>query len=64
MLAWMGQDGIRWTQAFRAMHPECNVEDGMMLSWFCNALVCGEDYGLARAGKVDAMWTRPWDRNA
>lgn len=63
-LAHLGQDGMRWTEAFRALNPDCNVEDGILLSWFCNALCAGEDHGLARAGLLDPMWSRPWDRDS
>jgi hypothetical protein len=63
-LAYLGQDGMRWTDAFRALNPDCNVGDDVMLGWFCNALCVGEDHGLARAGMIDPMWQRPWDRDA
>jgi hypothetical protein len=62
-LAFLGQDGMRWMQAFRALNPECNVDDDVMLGWFCNALCVGEDHGLARCGKIDPMWQRPYDRD-
>ncbi len=63
LLSYLGLDGMRWTQAFRALNPDCNVSDDTLLGWFCNALAVGEDHGLARCGKIDPMWQRPWDRD-
>ena len=63
LLAYMGQDGMRWTKAFRALNPACNIDDDVLLGWFCNSLCAGEDHGLARCGKIDVMWQRPWDRD-
>ncbi len=62
-LAYLGRDGMKWADAFHALNPDSNVEEGVMLGWFCNALCVGEDHGLARAGKVDVMWGRPYDRD-
>ena len=45
-LAFLGTDGMRWMQAFRAMNPECNVADDVMLGWFCNAIMAGNDAAL------------------
>ena len=59
----IGNDGMKWTEAFRQINPDCNVDDDVMLGWFCNALCVGEDRGLARAGMIDPMWQRPHDRD-
>lgn len=36
-------DGMKWTEAFRQINPECNVSDDIMLGWFCNAIMAGYD---------------------
>jgi hypothetical protein len=45
-LEFVGTDGMRWMQAFRALNPTCNVEDDVMLGWFCNAIMAGHDAAL------------------
>ena len=45
-LEFLGADGMRWMQAFRALNPECNVDDSNLLSWFCNAIMAGHDAAL------------------
>ena len=45
-LAFIGTDGHRWMQCFRALNPQCNVDDDTMLGWFCNAIMAGYDAAL------------------
>ncbi len=42
----IGTDGMKWTEAFRQINPDCNVDDGAMLGWFCNAIMAGHDAAL------------------
>ena len=39
----LGMDGKKWADAFRQLNPKCNVADGTMLGWFCNAIMAGYD---------------------
>ena len=39
----LGTDGTKWTEAFRQIHPDCAVDDEVMLAWFCNAIMAGND---------------------
>jgi hypothetical protein len=39
----LGTDGPKWAEAFRQINPDCNVDDGTMLGWFCNAIMAGHD---------------------
>jgi hypothetical protein len=45
-LDFLGTDGARWMRAFRALNPECNIDDDVMLGWFCNAIMTGHDAAL------------------
>ena len=45
-LAYLGTDGPRWAEAFHALHPDCGIEEGVMLGWFCNAIMTGHDAAL------------------
>ena len=42
----LGGDGYKFAEAFRQFHPDCNVDDDMLLSWFCNACMGGYDRAL------------------
>ena len=46
MLAAMGTDGMVWTKAFRHFNPGCSVPDDVMFSWFCNAIMAGNDTAM------------------
>ena len=46
MLLAVGTDGQKWTEAFRQINPDCNVDDAAMLGWFCNAIMAGHDAAL------------------
>ena len=39
LLREMGLDGMKWTEAFRQINPECSISDDVMLGWFCNAIM-------------------------
>ena len=36
--------GMAWTQFFRKCNPDCNVDDDVMLGWFCNAMMAMHDH--------------------
>ena len=42
----LGGDGYKWADAFRQYNPDCNIDDGMLRSWFCNAVMAGHDAAL------------------
>jgi len=42
----LGADGQKWTVAFKQHNPDCNVDDGTLLAWFCNAVMAGHDAAL------------------
>ena len=44
----LGADGQKWATAFRRHNPNCNVDDGMLLAWFCNAVMAGHDAALGK----------------
>ena len=35
----MGTDGYKWAEAFHQFNPDANVDEGVMLGWFCNAIM-------------------------
>ena len=37
-------DAMAWTKFFRTTHPDCNVEDDVMLAWFSNAMMAMHDH--------------------
>ena len=46
LLHQLGADGQKWAIAFKQYNPECNVDDGQLLGWFCNAVMAGHDAAL------------------
>jgi hypothetical protein len=42
----LGADGQKWAEAFKQHNPGCNVDDGQLLGWFCNAVMAGHDAAL------------------
>ena len=44
----LGGDGQKWATAFRQYNPACNVDDGLLLAWFCNAVMAGHDAAFGR----------------
>lgn len=54
----LGGGGYKWAQAFRQYHPNCNVDDGMLLAWFSNACMGGHDAALGdECGNIDRIDT-------
>lgn len=37
-------DAMAWNKFFRETHPDCNVDDDIMLSWFANAMMAMYDH--------------------
>lgn len=37
-------DAMAWTRFFRETHPDCNVDDDVMLGWFANAMMAMHDH--------------------
>ena len=35
----MGQDAMKWAEAFCQKHPDANVNEGLMVSWFASAIM-------------------------
>ena len=35
----MGQDASKWAAAFCQIHPSTNVDEGLMIAWFANAIM-------------------------
>jgi len=35
----MGQDASKWAAAFCQIHPDANVDEGLMIVWFANAIM-------------------------
>ena len=35
----MGQDASKWAAAFCQLHPNANVDEGLMIGWFANAIM-------------------------
>lgn len=42
----LGVDGMKWAEAFHQLNPDCNIAEGVMLGWFCNALMAMHDHIL------------------
>ena len=40
----LGMDGYKHAEAFKQYHPNCNVDDGDLIGWFCNATMAGYDH--------------------
>ena len=37
-------DAMAWVKFFRESHPNCNVDDDIMIGWFSNAMMAMHDY--------------------
>jgi len=35
----MGQDASKWAAAFCQLHPDANIDEGLMITWFANAIM-------------------------
>jgi hypothetical protein len=59
----LGGDGYKFAEAFRQYHPDCNVDDGALLSWFCNACMGGYDRALGNPplNGDHAQWLIDWE---
>lgn len=42
----LGADGYKWAEAFAQYNPNCDVDQGALLAWFCNAVMAGHDAAL------------------
>lgn len=51
-----GMDGHKWTEAFLQIWPDGSNDFGLMLGWFCNAIMAGYDEAQRRADSTIAEW--------
>lgn len=47
----VGMDGKKWTEAFLQLHPEGSADHGLLLGWFCNAIMAGYDAATHKQSK-------------
>jgi hypothetical protein len=47
-----GMNGKDWADAFALTYPRCGVPDGLMISWFSNAIMAGYDTATIRYGHL------------
>ena len=46
LLLIMGTDGSKWAKEFTKKFPD--VDEGLMLGWFCNAIEAGREAGYKK----------------
>jgi len=43
-----GDDGAKWATAFVKQFPDCGIDVGTMICWFCNAIEIAHDVRVTR----------------
>lgn len=43
-LAAVGVDALKWAEAFCQLNPSANMDEGLMVSWFSNAMMAMHDH--------------------
>ena len=46
-------DAMAWTKFFRTTHPDCNIEDDVMLAWFANAMMAMHDHLVYKGAPIN-----------
>lgn len=48
-------DARDWVEAFFKFNPDVNIDEDLMLTWFCNAMMRGYDEGFERSLKKETI---------
>lgn len=49
----LGDDAAKWADAFHQTFPECEIDEGIMIGWFANAIEHSYDIRTGRIHNGD-----------